>query len=117
MSKLFLAILFSIIICCITWSVNFGQFKWKYIYENPIKISLLAAPVVSILAIYSSRYYKESFSTNWPGLIIAGSIKLIIYAYLTTTYLNDKPQNITILLAIAIIVTQMYSVSNAKLIN
>tara|TARA_Y100000296_G_C5030926_1_gene184787 strand:- start:248 stop:586 length:339 start_codon:yes stop_codon:yes gene_type:complete len=89
MSKLALALLFSVIANVIAWFHMNAQFKWEFARSQWYII--LAGIPVSYMFYYSTKYFYEHFQQYWTVRPIGFGIATITFAIMTALMLGEVP--------------------------
>lgn len=83
-------LLLSVIMSFLTWTVNIGQFRWRWMHDRPVLLSCLVAPLISLAAIYATRNYAEYFGGRfYPGMLVSGVVRLLVYALLMALFFRE----------------------------
>ena len=108
MTKLLIALLFSIVGNIIAWIQINGQFKYEWMRQWWV-IGLSGLPV-SYMFFYSTRWYYEYFNNYWYVRPIGFSIATITFGVLAWLVLEELPDTKTIIslfLSIIIVILQL----------
>ena len=108
MTKLLIALLFSIVGNIIAWIQMNGQFKYEWMRQWWV-IGLSGLPV-SYMFFYSTRWYYEYFNNYWYVRPIGFSIATITFGVLAWLVLDELPDTktiISLLLSIIIVILQL----------
>jgi len=108
MTKLLIALLFSIVGNIIAWIQMNGQFKYEWMRQWWV-IGLSGLPV-SYMFFYSTRWYYEYFNNYWYVRPIGFSIATITFGVLAWLVLEELPDTKTIIslfLSIIIVILQL----------
>ena len=108
MTKLLIALLFSIVGNIIAWIQMNGQFKYEWMRQWCV-IGLAGLPV-SYMFFYSTRWYYEYFNNYWYVRPIGFSIATITFGVLAWLVLDELPDTKTIIslfLSIIIVILQL----------
>ena len=112
MSKLYLAIIISLIGNIFAWTHMNAQFRWEWA-KGPWFITFVGIPV-SWCFYYATRYFVEYFGTQWSMRMMGFGIGTLSFGILTWIFLNEIPTlkiAISLLLALAIILLQLTNVA------
>ena len=108
MTKLLIALLFSIVGNIIAWIQMNGQFKYEWMRQWWV-IGLSGLPV-SYMFFYSTRWYYEYFNNYWYVRPIGFSVATITFGALAWLVLDELPDTKTIIslfLSIIIVILQL----------
>ena len=108
MSKLLIALLFSVIGNIIAWIQMNGQFKYEWMRQWWV-IGIMGIPV-SYFFFYSTRWYYEYFNNYWYVRPIGFSVATITFGALAWFVLDELPDTKTIIslfLSIIIVILQL----------
>lgn len=111
MSDLLKGIVFGFIAQVLTFLQLQGQFQYKWIKDNAILVSIVTAPVVSLLFLYSVRgFVAWADGQIWPSRLIGFAIGIIVFT-LGSTFLFGEHLSlktiICLILAIGILTVQL----------
>ncbi len=111
MSKLVIGILFFAAGQIIIWYQTNGQFKWKWVAEHPILMSLMFGSIISYTFILGTKYIVEHFDgVLWPGRLIGFGVGAVCFGVLTFIYMGEGitvKTTISLILAIALVLVQI----------
>lgn len=80
MNNLFKGILLGFIAQVLTFLQLQGQFQYKWVKDNLILLTLVTAPIISFLFIYSVRGFVTWANGDiWPSRLIGFSIGIIVF--------------------------------------
>ena len=108
MSKLIIALLFSLVGNIIAWYQMNGQFKYEWMKQWWV-IGAAGIPV-SYMFFYSTRWYYEYFNNYWYVRPIGFSIATITFGTLAWFVLDEIPDTkttISLFLSIIIVILQL----------
>jgi len=94
------------------WIQTNGQFIWPWFKKNPMIVSIFFGSFVSYIFIYATRLLFEYFDgILWPTRFISFATGTVTFAILTYLLLGQGitlKTGISIMLAIAIILIQLF---------
>jgi len=111
MSKLALGILYFAIGQVIIWYQTNGQFKWKWVSDHPIIMSLIFGPIISFTFIMGTKYIVEHFGFLWPGRLLGFGIGAICFGILTYYHMGEgitAKTAVCLILAITLVLVQIF---------
>ncbi len=111
MNNLLKGILFGFIAQVITFLQLQGQFKYDWVKNNVIAITIITAPIISFLFLYSVRgFVLWADGQIWPSRLIGFAIGIIVFT-LGSTFLFGEHLTlktvICLILAIGILTVQL----------
>lgn len=111
MSDLFKGILFGFIAQVMTFLQLQGQFQYKWIKDHSIAISIITAPAISLLFLYSVRgFVAWADGQIWPSRLIGFAIGIIVFTLGSTLLFGESislKTLICLMLAIGILTVQL----------
>ena len=116
MNKLFLAISLSLLGSIVSWWQLNGQFVWKNtttIWNNIWTPALLGIPL-SIVAWLATRYSYEYFGATWNLRLIGFSIGTLVFTLCSYYFLNEVPNNKTILCIVLATLIILIQITNLR---
>ena len=111
MSKLTLGILYFAVGQVIIWYQTNGQFKWKWVAEHPIIMSLMFGSIISYTFILGTKYIVEHFGCLWPGRLLGFGIGAICFGILTYYHMGEgitAKTAVSLILATTLVLVQIF---------
>ena len=108
MSKLFFAVLLSVVGNIIAWFHMQGQFKYEW--AKSLWWVVLGGIPISLCFYYGTRWYYEYFQNYWYVRPIGFGMATLVFTIMTWLMLNELPDTRTIIsmgLSIIIIIIQL----------
>jgi len=108
MSKLFFAVLLSVVGNIIAWFHMQGQFKYEW--AKSLWWVVLGGIPISLCFYYGTRWYYEYFQNYWYVRPIGFGMATLVFTIMTWLMLNELPDTRTIIsmgLSIIIIMIQL----------
>ena len=107
-----LAILFYTIAQAASWFISNTQFFWKWAYNHPLTISIVASAPVTYLFILATRYSADYFNGQvWPGRFIGFGLGMMSFSLLTYLILGESMNvktTISLVLAATLLSIQIF---------
>ena len=111
MSNLVLGILYFAAGQIMIWYQTNGQFKWKWVAEHPITMSLIFGSIISYTFIMGTKHIVEHFGVLWPGRLIGFGIGALSFGILTYIYMGEgitAKTAVSLVLALTLVLIQIF---------